>query len=258
MTNFEEVSASSGFEYETPLGDFLSVPLKHPFSPSLTANSPLHGQPRVYHPADYVIPPPRNFEAPYTASKTSSSSFVKGTDVLPSIPLLSSTASSPLKPRSPVVSHHSYSPSSQLSSSVSTMSFSKVKLASLHPSYFHLVSSEILSKVPDLEHKRIYYGPNASLIFSCGSNDFLTDEGFPLPEIDVEIGGGADISQLGGLLSWDNGNVDSSLMTVSGPVTRSRVISSSNAVSVVANFAPVAEGQRHMISLLFIFFFSSK
>ena len=29
VANYEKVSASSGFEYETPLGDFLSVPLKH-------------------------------------------------------------------------------------------------------------------------------------------------------------------------------------------------------------------------------------
>ncbi len=177
------------------------MPLKHPFSPSLTANSPLHGQPRVYRSSEYVILPPRKFEAPYTATKTSSPSVVKSLDVLPSAPLLSSTASSPLKPRSAILHHHSYSPSSQSSAQSSSSPITastQVKLASLHPSYYHLVSSEMLSKIPDLGNKRVYYGPHASLIFSCGSGDFLTESGFPLLEIDVEIGGNTDVSHLGG------------------------------------------------------------
>ena len=76
-----------------------------------------------------------------------------------------------------------------------------MKLASLPPSYYHLVSSEILQKVPNLENRRIYYSPHASLISSCGIEDFLTESGFPLPEIDVEAGGNTDVTQSSGLLT---------------------------------------------------------
>ena len=144
-----------------------------------------------------------------------------------------------------ILYHHSYSPSPQSpvqSSSSTTTAFTQVKLASLHPLYYHLVSSEILSKIPDLGKKRVYYGPHASLIFSCGSGDFLTESGFPLPEIHVEIRGNTDVSQLGGLLRWNDGVIDSSLMTVTGPVTRSHSASASAVVSATASLEPTTPG----------------
>ena len=80
-----------------------------------------------------------------------------------------------------------------------------------------------------MHNKRIYYGPRASLIFSCGKDEFLSDSGFPLPEIEIEIGGGTDASQLAGLLSWDNGIADYSQVSVVGPITRSLSFDSASA-----------------------------
>ncbi len=126
--------------------------------------------------------------------------------------------------------------------SVIAATVSIVKLASLPPSYYHLASSEILEKVPNLESRWIYYGPQASLIFSCGRDYFFTESGFPLPEIDLEVGGNKDITQLSGLLSCDNGEADSSLMSVSGPVTRSRTVLPSPPVLAQANLNSESPG----------------
>ena len=60
VAHYEEVetsSADSAAQDSTLLGDLLAVPLKHPFSPSLTVDSPLYGQPRLYSDEDYVLPP---------------------------------------------------------------------------------------------------------------------------------------------------------------------------------------------------------
>ena len=158
---------------------------------------------------------------------------------------MSFSISSSLKPHSPTLVHHVYSPSASAippGYSVSSTTVSKGKLASLHPSYYHLVSSEILDKIPDLDRRRIYHGPHASLIFSCSKDDFLTDSGFPMPELDIEVGCGTDASHLTGLLSWDNGVVDASQITVVGPVTRSQTAPSSSQVSASASLTSSVPG----------------
>ncbi len=100
----------------------------------------------------------------------------------------------------------------------------------------------ILDKIPVLNNKRINCGPRASLIFSCGKDEFLTDSGFPLPEIDIEIGGGTDASHLVGLLSWDNGVADYSQVSVVGPVTRSQTAQPLSLGSASASLSSIVSG----------------
>ncbi len=95
-------------------------------------------------------------------------------------------------------------------------------LALLHPSFYHLVSDDILSSITDLASKRLYYGPVASLVFSCRADELVNELGFPVPEIEVELKGFSDVSSLRGELSWGEDPAVASEDASAGPATRSQ------------------------------------
>ena len=71
VASYEEVetsSADSSVKSTVLFGDLWSIPLKHPYTPSLTAESPLHGQPRLFFDEDYIVPPDLIYEALYSST----------------------------------------------------------------------------------------------------------------------------------------------------------------------------------------------
>ncbi len=114
VSNFEEVETSSVDSVTASsimLGELLSVPLKHPYSPSLTSNSPMHGQPRLFSSDDYKLPPALEYEAPYMAAKPDCPSLVSAVYVSDGQCLSPSCDPSPLKPVHSVVKCAAYMPS---------------------------------------------------------------------------------------------------------------------------------------------------
>ncbi len=228
---YEEVetsSADSAAQDSTLLGDLLAVPLKHLFSPSLTADSPLYGQPRLFSDEDYVLPPSLPYEAPFTAAKSKCPRITSSTDLTNPQLLSPSRLSSPLKPSSDVVYCASYSPGKPTGLSVTpagdpSSSFF-AQFALLHPSFYHLVSPDILSSIADLDSKRIYYGPVASLVVTCQRDDLVNDFGLPMPEVEVELKGITDVTALRGVLAWDKDPVVETGGDSAGRQTRSRVL----------------------------------
>ncbi len=154
VSNSEEVETSSvdsATESSIMLGDLLSVPLKHPYSPSL----PLQGQPRLFSSDDYNLPPALEYEAPYIAARPYCPSSVSAVDVSDGLCLSPSADPSPLRPIHTVVKCAAYKqsltgkPISSLRQGVS------VKFALLSPAYYGLVSPEILSTIKDIDSKRL-------------------------------------------------------------------------------------------------------
>ncbi len=95
---YEEVessSADSSVQSSVMLGDMLSIPLKLPFTPSLTPDSPLHGQPRLFAEDDYVLPPALPYEAPFTSARSDCPKSISSTDLVAPIPLSPSALASP-------------------------------------------------------------------------------------------------------------------------------------------------------------------
>ncbi len=172
VASYEELetsSADSSVQHSILLGDLLAVPLKHPFTPSLTADSPLHGETRLFSDEDYIVPPDLPHEAIYSSAKSSCPKVINSSELIDPLSLSPSDLSSPLKPVRDVVLCASYSPGrptrlTTVSNSESSQSL-LVTFALLHPSFYHLVSPDILSAIEDLESKRLYYGPVASLVF---------------------------------------------------------------------------------------------
>ncbi len=161
------------------LGDMLSIPLNHPFTPSLTPDSPLHGQPRLFADDDYVLPPTLPYEAPFTPARSDCPKSISSTDLVAPIPLSPSALVSPLKPVKDIVLCASYSPGRPTGLAVTPTSGSTPSVyatfALLHHSFYHLVSDDILSSISDLNTKRLYYGPVASLVFHVVSTSWLTN-----------------------------------------------------------------------------------
>ena len=100
VSDFEEVEASSA-ESAAPssvmLGESLSFPLKHPYSRSLTSDSPLLGQSRTFSPEDYNLSPALDYEAPYIAAKSNGPSIVSDLDVSEVLSLSPSSYAFPVK-----------------------------------------------------------------------------------------------------------------------------------------------------------------
>ncbi len=67
----ETSSADSVAASSVMLGDLLSVPLKQPYSVSLTSDFLLLGQPRLFSSDDNNLSPALEYEAPYFAAKPS-------------------------------------------------------------------------------------------------------------------------------------------------------------------------------------------
>ncbi len=106
----------------------------------------------------------------------------------------------------------------------------------LPPAYYGLVSPEILSTIKDIDAKRLYYGPKASLLLTCRLDEFVNDLGFPMPEVDVELQGIDDISSVTGVISWGDTRVISEGVGASpGPITRSQSVSTVSSLSPSAN-----------------------
>ncbi len=241
----ETSSADSSQQSTILLGDLLSIPLKHPYTPSLTAESPLHGQPRLFSDEDYIVPPDLNCEAIYSSAKSSCPKVICYSELVDPLTLSPSDLSSPLKPVRDVVLCASYSPGRPTGLSASSSSDAPqscfVKFALLHPSFYHLVSPDILSTIEDLDLKRLFYGPVASLIFICKRDELVNDFGFPVPEIEAELRGVSDVSLLKGVLSWGGDSTSTMSDIVSGPLTRSKVSvlrpSSSTSVKATASLS---------------------
>ncbi len=113
VANYEEVETSSvdsSVQSTVLLGVLLSIPLKHPYTPSLTDESPLHGQPRLFSDEDYIVPPDLNYEALYSSTKSSCPKVICNSELVDPLTLSPSDLSSPLKPVRDVVLCASYSP----------------------------------------------------------------------------------------------------------------------------------------------------
>ena len=116
--------------------------------------------------------------------------------------------------------------------------------ALLHPSFYHLVSPDILSSIVDLDSKRLYYGPVASLVISCHKDDLVNDFGFPMPEVEVELKGMTDITALRGVLEWGKDPMTDADGDSAGPQTRSRTLGTrSGTVTAINATAALSKGE---------------
>ncbi len=256
---YEEVetsSADSTLQSSIMLGGMLSIRLKHPFTPSLTPDSPLQGQPRLFAEDDYNLPPVLPYEAPFTSARSDCPISISSTDLLAPIPLSSSALASPLKPVKDIVLCASYSPGRPTSLAVTPTSGSTpsviANLPLLHPSFYHLVSADILSSITDLDTKRLYYGPVASLVFTCRSDELVNGFGFPVPEIEVELKGVSDVSSLRGELSWGEDPAVAPEGENAGPATRSQTFGT-RATFVTSVKATVALTKATLVLILSFF-----
>ena len=114
VASYEELetsSADSSAQSTVLLGDPLSIPLKHAYTPSLTAESPLHGQPRLFSGKDHIMPPDLKYEAIYSSTKSSCPKVICNSELADPLTLSPSYLPSPLKPVRDVDLCSSYSPS---------------------------------------------------------------------------------------------------------------------------------------------------
>ena len=196
---------------------------------------------------DYVLPPSLPYEAPFTAAKSKCPKVISSTNLTDPRLLSPSSFSSPLKPPQDVVYCASYSPGKPTGLTVTKADDSSSSLfaqfALLHPSFYHLVSSDILYSVADLDSKRLYYGPVASLVISCHKDDLFNDFGFPMPEVEVELKGITDVTALHGVLVWDKDPVIETEDYPSGPQTRSRTLGTrAGLVTAISATAALSKG----------------
>ena len=243
VSNFEEVETSSVDSIAASsvmLGDLLSVPLKHPYSPSLTSYSPLHGQPRSFSSDDYNLPPALEYEAPNIAAKPDCPSSLSAVDVSDGLCLSPSSDSSPLRPIHSVVKRAAYMPSLTGKPIPTLRQGVSVRFALLPLAYYCLVSPEIVSTIEDTDSKRFFYEPKL--------DEFVNDFGFPRPEVDFVLQGIDDISSVTGVISWGETRVVSERADTSpGPVTRSQSVPTTS-----SHFPPAADRGSTLLLLLIV------
>ncbi len=218
----------------------------------MTPDSPLHGQARLFAEDDYVLPPTLPYEAPFTSARLDCPKSISSTDLVAPIPLSPSALVSPLKPVKDIVLCASYSPGRPTGLAVTPTGGATPSVyatfALLHPSFYHLVSDDILSSISDLATKRLYYGPVASLVFSCRVDELVNEVGYPVPEIEVELKGVSDVSSLRGELSWGEDPAVVQGGENTGPATRSQTYGTrTNFVTSVKTTVTLSKG------ILFLF-----
>ncbi len=166
------------------------------------------------------------YEAPYIAAKSNCPSTVGSADVSGGLCLSPSSTPSPLKPVHSVVRCAAYVPSTSDNVFPTHPPKSSVKFALLPPAYYGLMSPVILSTISEIDSKRPFYGPRASLLLTCRLDEFLNDFGFPMPEVDVDIHGVENVSSINGVIAWGENQEDAAnSLRSSGPVTRSQSMS---------------------------------
>ncbi len=209
----------------TPVSPMLSdkpfvLPLKHPLPPSLTSRSPLPGI--DFDPSNVVVDPPlpSSYEVRYAASSPSKvPKEVRYFSLSPRVLVKGSPA-----PDSPFQSSGGGVCMSTLSNYDDEMdALSRAgrefiskdppirKFFLLHPDQNHLISSEAISKVPDLDSRKVYYCPVLNHIVTCEEGEFENEAGVPAPEfdciVDLESGNVGDV-----FLMHDHANDRSQLL----------------------------------------------
>ena len=127
-----------------------------------------------------------------------------------------------MKPVHTVVRWAVYAPVSDSHAIPTNRQAVSIKLALFPPAHYNFVFPENLSTISEIESKRIYYGPRASLLLKCRLDEFVKDFGPPMPEVDVDGHSVEGFTSLSGLLAGRENKTVESVVTQSGPVTRSQ------------------------------------
>ncbi len=192
-----KVDAESRLLSATPVSPVVSnrpfvLPLKHPLPPSLTPHSPLASI--EFDPSNVVVEPPlpSSYEVLHTASSPAKiPKEVRYSSLSPRVLVRASSSSdSPFRSSVGGVWMSALSNYDDEVDAISRTGRAEKdhvirKLFLLHPNQYHLVPSEALSKVPELDLRKVYLCPSLNHIVTCEEGEFENEEGVPAPEFDL-------------------------------------------------------------------------